>query len=101
MGDTGPCGPCSEIHIDLRPEEEVKKLPGSELVNKDHPLVVELWNLVFIQFNRLASGKLENLAQNHVDTGMGLERLCMAIQAKTSNYRSEERRVGKEYRTVN
>lgn len=89
MGDTGPCGPCSEIHIDLRPEEEVRKLPGRELVNKDHPLVVELWNLVFIQFNRLASGELENLSQNHVDTGMGLERLCMAIQGKTSNYETD------------
>lgn len=86
MGEQGPCGPCSEIHIDLRPEEEIKKKPGRELVNSDHPQVVEIWNLVFIQFNRLASGALEPLPDKHVDTGMGFERLCMAIQAKTSNY---------------
>lgn len=86
MGDQGPCGPCSEIHIDLRPESELKKKPGKDLVNSDHPQVVEIWNLVFIQFNRLASGVLEPLPLKHVDTGMGFERLCMAIQKKTSNY---------------
>ena len=86
MGEAGPCGPCSEIHIDLRPEDEVKKKSGRELVNHDHPQVVEIWNLVFIQFNRLASGVLEPLPDKHVDTGMGFERLCMAIQGKTSNY---------------
>jgi len=86
MGETGPCGPCSEIHIDLRPESELEKIKGRELVNRDHPLVIEVWNLVFIQFNRLKSGKLENLPEKHVDTGMGFERLVMAIQGKTSNY---------------
>ncbi|WP_420318199.1 alanine--tRNA ligase [Ekhidna sp.] len=86
MGDTGPCGPCSELHIDLRPQSEVDKVPGKDLVNQDHPQVVEVWNLVFIQYNRLANGALENLPEKHVDTGMGFERLAMAIQGKQSNY---------------
>lgn len=86
MGDTGPCGPCSELHIDLRPQIEVDNMDGKDLVNQDHPQVVEIWNLVFIQYNRLANGSLENLPEKHVDTGMGFERLAMAIQGKQSNY---------------
>jgi len=86
MGDTGPCGPCSEIHIDLRTKAEKKNTDAGKLINTGHPQVIELWNLVFIQFNRLKNGQLEDLSQKHVDTGMGFERLCMVIQGKQSNY---------------
>lgn len=86
MGDQGPCGPCSEIHIDIRSEEEKAKTPGRDLVNMDHPQVVEIWNLVFMQYNRKANGDLEELPAKHIDTGMGFERLCMVLQGKTSNY---------------
>jgi len=86
MGDIGPCGPCSEIHIDLRSESDKRKIKGANLVNKDHPQVVEIWNLVFIQYNRKKDGSLIKLDKNYVDTGMGLERLCMALQKKESTY---------------
>jgi alanyl-tRNA synthetase len=86
MGATGPCGPCTEIHIDIRPEAARQQVPGQLLVNKGHPQVIELWNLVFIQYNRLATGRLEELPAKHVDTGLGLERLAMVLQAKDSSY---------------
>jgi alanyl-tRNA synthetase len=86
MGDTGPCGPCTEIHVDLRPESERQKVDGKSLVNEDHPQVIEIWNNVFMEFNRMSNGSLVPLPEQHVDTGMGLERLAVALQGKTSNY---------------
>ena len=86
MGDVGPCGPCSEIHVDIRSDEDRTKVDGRTLVNADHPQVIEVWNLVFMQYNRKANGILEKLPNTHVDTGMGFERLCMVMQGVQSNY---------------
>ena len=107
MGEQGPCGPCSEIHVDIRSAEEKAKVDGKTLVNKDHPHVVEIWNLVFMQYNRKANGSLEVLPNKHIDTGMGFERLCMVLQNVQANYdtdvftpiiREIETITGKDYR---
>lgn len=109
MGDIGPCGPCTEIHVDLRNEDERLKIDGKSLVNEDHPQVIEIWNNVFMEFNRKANGSLESLPEKHVDTGMGLERLAMALQGKQSNYDSDlfqtlihhmEKVSGKKYKVT-
>ena len=89
MGDTGPCGPCSEIHIDLRSDEEIAKVPGRELVNKSNPLVIEIWNLVFMQYNRKANGELELLPNHNIDTGMGVERMACILQETETNYETD------------
>ena len=86
MGKIGPCGPCTEIHIDLRDENDVSSIDAKKLINRDHPLVIEIWNIVFIEFNRSSDGKLTPLPKKHVDTGMGCERLCMVMQNKKSTY---------------